>query len=706
MTINLDQYTNTLNVTDTATNADLNVTTKGTGSHNLNTGNGTAFRVSDLSGTIVAGLGVFAGSSSQNSVYLVPYGSAGTANTVLASKGAGSVFFATNTNNNSTANNQVAVTHTASAVNYVQVTGAATGNSPAISAQGSDTNIQIQLQAKGTGLVRFTTGGGLQAYVSDTVSAVNQLSFTGSATGFGPRILSQGSDTNIPLVLQPKGTGALQAQQTDSTATGGNARGPYATDLQRSRSAASQVASGANSFIGSGNENFVTNSLAACVAGNANAVTGYSSFIGAGNSNTASNVYSSITTGVNNVASGFWTTVVNGNTNTAAGYYNFIGNGQSNSGTSGSAVTTQSATMNGTTAVTLSGSNASIKVGQYITGTSIAGDTYVFAISGTSLTLSKVASGSSTSTLSFYTPHGVVVGGGNNTATGSYSFIGGGGDAGAVYQRNVASGDWSTVVGGIDNVASGIASFVGGGGTYTGGFINGNTSSGDFSVTGGGLQNFSSGFGSVVLGGFLNSASTTYTSVVGGQQNSASNLYAFAGGGVANVANGIASTVVGGYYGITRGITGYQAFPACVQPVASASGVSQGGLLILGRQTTDATATRLTSDVNSAGIVNQIILPNNSAYFFTGEVVSGVTGGGNTKGWTIEGVIKRGANAASTALVGTPTVTSSYADAGASTWTIALSADTTNGGLAVTFTGQASTTIRTVCQVRTTEMTF
>jgi hypothetical protein len=87
-------------------------------------------------------------------------------------------------------------------------------------------------------------------------------------------------------------------------------------------------------------------------------------------------------------------------------------------------------------------------------------------------------------------------------------------------------------------------------------------------------------------------------------------------------------------------------------------------------------------------------------------VVAGVTGGGNTKGWTIEGVIKRGANAASTALVGTATVTSSYADAGASTWTIAAAADTTNGGLKITFTGQAGTTIRVVAKIESTEMTF
>ena len=126
----------------------------------------------------------------------------------------------------------------------------------------------------------------------------------------------------------------------------------------------------------------------------------------------------------------------------------------------------------------------------------------------------------------------------------------------------------------------------------------------------------------------------------------------------------------------------------------------------MGKQTTDATPTALASNSSAAGTTNQVILPNNSAYFFTGEVISGVTGGGNTKGWTIEGVIKRGANAASTALVGTPTVTSMYADVGAATWAIAVTADTTNGGIRVTFTGQAATTIRTVCQIRTTEMTY
>jgi len=463
-----------------------------------------------------------------------------------------------------------------------------------------------------------------------------------------------GTATDIPIVLQPKGTGALQAQVADSTTTGGNARGQNAVDWQTSRVAASQVASGLYATIGGGIGN-TSNGTVTTVAG--------------GNSNIVGGTYAGALSGISNIVSGFGAAVVTGYTNTAAGHLNFIGGGYSNSGTASAAVTTQSGTMNGTTAVTLSGSNANIKVGQFISGTSIATfpSTYVAAISGTSLTLSQNASGSSTSTLSFFTPHGVVVGGGNNQATGSYSFIGGGGDAGTAAQRNVASGDWSFVGGGRQHTSSGVLSTIAGGWN--------NTASGQNSFVGSGFGNVASGFSSSIVGGNTNIANSAYS----------------------------LST---GFYATGRSIGGYHAFSANVAPIANANGVSQAGLLVLGVQTTDATATALRSDTSAAGTTNQVILPNNSAYFFTGEVISGVTGGGNTKGWTIEGVIKRGANAASTALVGTPTVTSMYADVGAATWAIAVTADTTNGGLAVTFTGQAGTTIRTVAQIRTTEMTY
>jgi hypothetical protein len=510
-------------------------------------------------------------------------------------------------------------------------------------------------------------------YVATTTTAIYgtpTLSFSGVST--------IGLQSDGSLFVQPAGTGALQAQATTSTTAGGNARGANAVDWQTSRSAAGQVASGIYGVIGGGVQNTASGAASSSLGGQTNSASATNAVIGGGQSNASSGINSA---------------VVGGISNSATGYYGFVGNGYLNSTTANAAVTTQSGTMNATTAVTLSGSNASIKVGQYISGTSIANDTYVAAISGTSLTLSKVASGSSTSTLSFFTPHGVVVGGGNNQATGAYSAILGGGDAGTAANRNVASGDWSFVGGGRNNTASGNGSVICGGGVYA--ILSPST-----------FPNVASGNANFVGAGINNNASGDIAAIVGGQGNVASGSRAFVGAGIANTASGGSAAIMGGNYGITRGIEGNHVFPACNVPIASFQGVSQAALLVLGVQTTDATATVLRCNTSAASTSNQVILPNNSAYFFTGEVISGVTGGGNTKGWTIEGVIKRGANAASTALVGTPTVTSTYADAGASTWVIAVTADTTNGGLRVTFTGQAATTIRTVCQIRTTEMTY
>jgi hypothetical protein len=129
-------------------------------------------------------------------------------------------------------------------------------------------------------------------------------------------------------------------------------------------------------------------------------------------------------------------------------------------------------------------------------------------------------------------------------------------------------------------------------------------------------------------------------------------------------------------------------------------------LLVLARQTTDATATVLTSNSSAASTTNQVILPNNSAYYFKGSVIANVTGAANGASWSFEGAIMRGANAASTVLIGTPAINRVAATAGATAWLIALTADTTNGGLAVTVTGAASTTIRWVCRAETCEVTF
>jgi hypothetical protein len=740
------------------TNIDLNLTPKGAG----------AVKATNATNMIVysigqSGYGSFlAQGSTGNPAYY--FGYSGSSEVGRITMG-GNIDFGTS----SSALLQLRVANTASAVNYVQVTGGTTGsvNGTTISSQGSDADVNLRVVPKGAGYlyvrqdstastgillqnrsstgspemgIRFITGGfdlsdSRYAEISSTGggsntlifktgngtspqeflriaangdmtlggsntapnfkifrsgSAVNYLQVTGSATGVAPVLSAQGSDTNIPLVVQPKGTGALQAQQTDSTATGGNARGTNAVDWQTVRSGATQVAANTGCVIGGGSGNTASSLYSGVASGLSNLSNNLVTIVAGGQSNTASGGYSAVLGGIGNTVAGYISVIGGGNTNSAAGYYNFIGGGFTNSGTSFSAVTTQSATMNGTTAVTLAASNASIKVGQYITGTSIAGDTYVSAISGTSLTLSKVASGSSTSTLSFYTPHGVVVGGGNNQATGSYSFIGGGGDAGNTANRNVASGDWSTIAGGNKNTASGKGAFIGGNGGDGAAFYG----------------NIASGISSTIVCGTNNTVTSTAGFVGAGISHNNTGAYGFIGGGAQNTVNSTAGGIVAGFNGTTRSVSGNHVFPACAAPIANTSGVSQSSLLVLGRQTTDATSTVLASDANAASTINQVILPNNSAYYFKGSVIANVTGAANGASWSFEGAIMRGANAASTVLMGTPAINRVAATAGATAWVIALTADTTNGGLAVTVTGAASTTIRWVCKAETTEVTF
>ena len=619
----------------------------------------------------------------------------------------------------------------------ITVLGSITGSAPCgVYIVTSASAVNAELNTLTTSVLAYGAqleiGSTLNTYIPTTTTAVYgtpSLSFSGVA-GLG--LQSDGS-----LYAQPAGTGALQAQATTSTATGGNARGANAVDWQTSRGAANQVASGFASFIGGGFNNRAGAYNGTVVGGSSNAISGNYTFIGGGTSNNAS--------------TGDYSAIVGGNTNVASGYFNFVGSGASNSGTSGTAVTTNTTTiaLTAQTTIYLSSANASIRVGallqgtgvsnytyatstvttgtpavmatssiavttgiltvgtlssgtivagMVLTGTGVPAGTYIVSniagsgagstwntnittavasttITGTAytFTISQAATTAAGVTLSFYTPHGVVVGGGNNQATGSYSFIGGGGDAGTAAKRNLASGDWSFIGGGQQNTASGIGSAILGGGT---------------DGSSGSLPNTATQTGSMVIG--------TASSSTGG--------YATAIG--RNALADASRSLAVGTFSTTRGIVANMVFSASNAPISATAGVSQSALLVLARQTTDATATVLCSDSSAAGTTNQVILPNNSAYYFKGEVVAGVTGGGNTKGWTIEGVIKRGAGVGTTAIVGTATVVSAFADAGAATWAVTATADTTNGGLKITVTGQAATTIRWVAQIRTTEMTY
>jgi len=733
-----------------------------------------------------------------------------------------------------------------------QATNAAdpTNASKILIATNGSTDVQLVSGINGTGSylpLGLYNGGVKQIEIASVPSAVNYIQLKGAITGASPVISAQGTDPNIPLVLQPKGTGALQAQLTDSTATGGNARGANAVDWQTVRAAATQVASGAYSVLcGGGSYGSPAGNTAAGTAGFvgggwANTTGTQASVVVGGNNNTATALNASILGGGSNTASlGAYPAIVGGQSNTAAGYYNFIGGGFTNSGTSGSAVTTNTTTIATTAGTTLflSSANANIKVGQYITGTGISANTYATStvttgtpavmntstISGTTLTVGSLASGtiiagmvltgtgvtagtyivsgsgsswtvstsqtvSSTTitgtaytftisqaattaagvTLSFYTPHGVVVGGGNNQATGAYSFIGGGGDAGTAANRNTASGDWSFVGGGTANTASGVGSVVCGGGWFSAG-------------TGGQSANISSGVGSVVVGGSGNQAQADRSTIIGGYGNYIAAASGNAGSiilsGFQNSATGTYATFLNGYQGNTRGINYNMSFAG--RSPLTPNGNAQASFLVLSKATTDATPAVLVSDTSAAGTTNQVILPNNSAYYFRGSVIStaqfslattatagaagtatitfaaqtvapfvvgqtivvaGVTPTGYngtftvtacttttvqyanattgaqtvagtvtatslTKAWSVEGAIMRTSGVAGTRLIGTPVINIIAGDTGTTAWSIAVAADTTNGGLKITFTGAALTTIRTVAKLETTEVTY
>lgn len=165
-------------------------------------------------------------------------------------------------------------------------------------------------------------------------------------------------------------------------------------------------------------------------------------------------------------------------------------------------------------------------------------------------------------------------------------------------------------------------------------------------------------------------------------------------------ASGISSVAFG--KGVTAATYGKYAFGS---GYLASFGDAQNGLYVLRRSTTNASATVMTTAGDTAAdSTNQIILPNSSAYAFSILIVGRqqAAGGTASAAWEIKGLIRREANAASTTLVNSATTVLNNAPG----WAVAVSADTTNGGLAVTVTGAAATNIRWVATAQTSEVTY
>lgn len=232
--------------------------------------------------------------------------------------------------------------------------------------------------------------------------------------------------------------------------------------------------------------------------------------------------------------------------------------------------------------------------------------------------------------------------------------------------------------------------------------------------------------GAIVVGGLGNRARASYCFLAGttnecytsygfafGLSNRSGNTHAFAVGNV-NFADGAYSYAFGEQgrantdYSWTTG--NFASSHTCIGKEARATGRfsvvgdAQRGNFVLRTSTTDATPTAISTNGATADNTNTIVLRDDTAYAFRGQIIARQNTTGDTSAIEFKGVIKRGSGSGATALVGTVTQASLGANAGASSWAVAFTASTALGGLAITVTGEASKTIRWVATVTTTEV--
>jgi hypothetical protein len=205
--------------------------------------------------------------------------------------------------------------------------------------------------------------------------------------------------------------------------------------------------------------------------------------------------------------------------------------------------------------------------------------------------------------------------------------------------------------------------------------------------------------------GYQNKATSAYSTSIGSNNNVTAQGHAF---GNNNTVSGTGLVIgrfseVGSNGGMAIGSSAKSDTffkVAIASGQFSAVGDAQTGVSVLRASTTNETTTKLTMGSDT----RQVILPNNTAYFFSGTCVAreSATNGTDMGAWEFKGCIRREGTAASTTLV-TSTINEFSAPTG---WSIALSADTTNGGLKVEVTGAAATNVRWVATVHTSEVTY
>jgi hypothetical protein len=258
-----------------------------------------------------------------------------------------------------------------------------------------------------------------------------------SATQATSSLATTNAAANVNAAIIPKGTGAIVAAIPNAAATGGNARGTNAVDLQTVRSAANSVAGGDQSVLVGGNNNRITSvgDRSVIVGGLSNVNNGSRSVLVGGEQITLSGTYASSVGGLLNTISGNYGFVGGGQLNTASGIHSFVGGGLTNTASN--------------TYTTVCGGNDNIAG---FTGDTICGGIN-HRLTGSNNSGYRFIGGGQRNTIQAEQTHSTVICGGvgNTIYFGSAGgFIGGGGNA-AFPGGNFLTGTNSAIVGGQAN---------------------------------------------------------------------------------------------------------------------------------------------------------------------------------------------------------------------------------------------------------------
>jgi hypothetical protein len=94
-------------------------------------------------------------------------------------------------------------------VDGITIVPATAGGTELLEATGSDTNIPLAIRSKGAGQIYLQGGASTAVAIETTNNTANYLGLWAATTGNAPAISALGSDTNINLSLNGKGTGAV-----------------------------------------------------------------------------------------------------------------------------------------------------------------------------------------------------------------------------------------------------------------------------------------------------------------------------------------------------------------------------------------------------------------------------------------------------------------------------------------------------------------